>query len=433
MSSPEVLDLDLWYLKKDCKEKRRGPKCSPGTDVTRRKPGLCRMLDSSTGFAGELPVSSLVKEMLLSDSGQWCAEKGCSARMETFIQGKDYELWDRITDGPTIPIKLEDGKHVKKVRSEFTLDDLLALKKNAKAKNILVCGLGPAEYNRVSTCTTAKQIWDALVNAHEGTSQVTAIREANKDLAGMTLDKLVGNLRTYEMEINGTKMVKAWGFDLDDDEVDETALIALGDSDLKEEDDASEENCSLKKQVEQLDSSNNDLKSKVLKLTLSEKRKNTKSKEQEKVELELVKYKGECHNATEMMNKLSQEVSKLKLDLERANRWTNSSRIVHKLSETYHSEKTGLGFHKSLDVYPDLCYICENLGHPTTECPVAVKSRSSNLNLANKLSQIKKMVTKISQRNGSCNLLPVWARKNLIHSFTYKKGPKLVWVPKVNP
>ncbi|KAF3639147.1 hypothetical protein FXO37_24075 [Capsicum annuum] len=157
----------------------------------------------------------------------------------------------------TTKLNLEDGKHVKKVRTEFTPDDLLELKKNAKAKNILVCGLGPAEYNRISTCTTAKQIWDALVNAYEGTSQVRkfiisllfteykafkmkenktlhemittltaltneltslgkaiskeeqvekvlrvlpkskwnvkviAIREANKDLAGMTLDELV--------------------------------------------------------------------------------------------------------------------------------------------------------------------------------------------------------------------------------------------------
>ena len=147
----------------------------------------------------------------------------------------------------------------------------------------------------------------------------------------------------------------------------------------------------------------------------------------------MVKYKEECNNATEMVNKLSQEVSKLKLDLERANRWTNSSRIVHKLSERYHSEKVGLGFHKSLDVYQDLYYICGNLGHPTTECPVAAKSRSSSLNLANKLSLTKKRITKTDQRNGSHNLLPVWARRNLIHPFTHKKGPKLVWVPKVNP
>ncbi|KAM3200189.1 MDIS1-interacting receptor like kinase 2-like [Capsicum annuum] len=80
------------------------------------------------------------------------------ARMEMFIQGEDYELWDRITDGPTIPMKTVDGAQVRKERNKFTTDDLVALRKNTKVKNILVYGLGPAEYNRVSICTTVKQI-----------------------------------------------------------------------------------------------------------------------------------------------------------------------------------------------------------------------------------------------------------------------------------
>lgn len=46
----------------------------------------------------------------------------------------------------------------KKVASEFTAEDLFALRKNAKTKNILIYRLGPAEYNRMSNCTTAKQI-----------------------------------------------------------------------------------------------------------------------------------------------------------------------------------------------------------------------------------------------------------------------------------
>ena len=143
------------------------------------------------------------------------------------------------------------------------------LEKNAKAKCILVCGLGPDEFNRISGCTTLKKIWDTLVNAHEGTTQVrkfriaklcteyeafkmesgeslqdmitrfttivnelvslgkiytteeqvdkvlrtlprsweikvTAIREV-KDLTNMTLDELVGNLKTYEMNVDNAK------------------------------------------------------------------------------------------------------------------------------------------------------------------------------------------------------------------------------------
>ncbi|XP_047269540.1 uncharacterized protein LOC124899274 [Capsicum annuum] len=215
------------------------------------------------------------------------------ARMETFLQNVDYELWNRITDGPIIPMKIVDGEQVKKTRSEFTPEDLVALKKNAKAKNILVCGLSLTEYNRVSNCNTAKQIWDALVNAHEGTSQVrkfkiallfteyeafemgkneslqemitrltllvnelsslgkvlsteeqekkvlrvrpkskwnvkvTAIREA-KDLIRMSLDELVGNLKTYEMDMEDLNR----SFESDESD-DETALMAIGDSDME--------------------------------------------------------------------------------------------------------------------------------------------------------------------------------------------------------
>jgi len=151
-----------------------------------------------------------------------------------------------------------------------------------------------------------------------------------------------------------------------------------------------QENCTIEKQVAELDSSNNDLKFEILKLTLTENGKKAMSKEQESVELELEEYKQECSNAADMIKKLSQGVSKLKLDLERANRWTNSSRIVHKLSERNHNEETSLGFHKGFDDPKDLCYICGNLGHPTTECPMAAKSRSNNQNLANRFSQTKK-------------------------------------------
>lgn len=76
--------------------------------------------------------------------------------MENFIQPKDYELWDRITIGPTTPMKIIEGEKVKKVRSDFIPDDLISLKKNSKAKNILVCGLGLYNYNRISNCTTTK-------------------------------------------------------------------------------------------------------------------------------------------------------------------------------------------------------------------------------------------------------------------------------------
>jgi len=49
-------------------------------------------------------------------------------------------------------------------------------RKNAKAKKLLYFALGPDEYTRISECESAKDIWDALQIAHEGTNQVKQSR-----------------------------------------------------------------------------------------------------------------------------------------------------------------------------------------------------------------------------------------------------------------
>lgn len=66
------------------------------------------------------------------------------AQIKMFLQREDYRLWDRIINGPKIPMKLVNGKSVQKTKSEFNAEDLIPLKKYAKAKNILVYGLGPS-------------------------------------------------------------------------------------------------------------------------------------------------------------------------------------------------------------------------------------------------------------------------------------------------
>ncbi|KAH0715005.1 hypothetical protein KY284_007910 [Solanum tuberosum] len=94
-------------------------------------------------------------------------------RMEDFIQVEDYELLVRVTDGPLMPtIKDSEGKYIPKPKSQYAEADYKMLGKNAKAKCILVSGLGHDEFDRISGCTFAKQIWDTLQNAHEGTTQM---------------------------------------------------------------------------------------------------------------------------------------------------------------------------------------------------------------------------------------------------------------------
>ncbi|XP_019231865.1 PREDICTED: uncharacterized protein LOC109212653 [Nicotiana attenuata] len=116
-----------------------------------------------------------------------------------------------------------------KTGKEYTDADRKAVEKNFHAKKILVCGIGPEEYNRISACDTAKEIWEALQTAHEGTTQVKQSKidvltienklvrkilsilpspweskvntiTESKDLQELTIEELVGNLKTYEMK-----------------------------------------------------------------------------------------------------------------------------------------------------------------------------------------------------------------------------------------
>ena len=97
--------------------------------------------------------------------------------MENYIQDEDYELWMLIKNGPLIPKKIiEDGNSIPKEPKEFNTEDYKMMEKNAKAKKLLYFGLGADEYTRISECESAKEIWDALLTAHEGTNQVKQSR-----------------------------------------------------------------------------------------------------------------------------------------------------------------------------------------------------------------------------------------------------------------
>jgi len=82
-----------------------------------------------------------------------------------------------IKNGPLIPKMIkEDGTTIIKKPEEFNNEDYKMMEKNVKAKKLLYSSLGPDEYTRISECKSAKDIWDALKVAHEGTNQVKQSR-----------------------------------------------------------------------------------------------------------------------------------------------------------------------------------------------------------------------------------------------------------------
>ncbi|XP_070002780.1 uncharacterized protein [Nicotiana sylvestris] len=94
--------------------------------------------------------------------------------MHDFVMAEDSELWDIICDGPYFPTKAvgDLSLTMPKTRKEYTDADKKAVETHFRAKKILVCGMGPDEYNRISACEITKEIWKALQIAHEGTTQV---------------------------------------------------------------------------------------------------------------------------------------------------------------------------------------------------------------------------------------------------------------------
>ena len=92
--------------------------------------------------------------------------------MRIFIQVLDYNLWSIIMNGPHILTHTLNNLVMLKHECEWDDNDRRMAQLNAKAINILYCALSINEFNRVSFCSSAKEIWDRLEVTHEGTNQV---------------------------------------------------------------------------------------------------------------------------------------------------------------------------------------------------------------------------------------------------------------------
>ena len=90
-------------------------------------------------------------------------------RIRTYIRAQGYRLWQIIENGNLVP-RTEAG--VPKTEEQYTEGDWAMIEMNFKAMHILQSALTPKEYFRVSHLETAKEMWDALQVAHEGTSGV---------------------------------------------------------------------------------------------------------------------------------------------------------------------------------------------------------------------------------------------------------------------
>ncbi|GAV72737.1 DUF4219 domain-containing protein [Cephalotus follicularis] len=315
-----------------------------------------------------------------NDYNQW------KIKMSTFIQSLDYDLWDMIVFGLDLP-----KEYISKPRIKYNEKEKQMLKLNAKAKHILFCALSSNEFDRISSCESAKEIWDKLEDFH-----------GVKNVEGVT-----SCLMAMEEDTSEDESENEVNFTFDE-------LQNAYENLFKEYECVCLKNKSLKKNVISMSNEIENLKgenSKYLK------------------EIESLKDKNSFYmNEIEILNvssKLSidfmEENEKLKIEIDALKKsfsiFSNSSAKLDNLLGLQRCvfDKAGLGFKEMKNVKhfknffvkkvePQMCCnYCGRLGHISTSC---------------------------IYRDNFCygKTRKVWVPKGTL--MTNLKGPKFKWVPK---
>ncbi|XP_071724666.1 uncharacterized protein [Rutidosis leptorrhynchoides] len=113
-------------------------------------------------------------------------------KMKAFLRSKDPLEWDVVEKGitPAAASNTERGKETVETSgmSQEEINKRQAL--DAKAIYSLYCALSPTEYNRISSCVTAKEVWDRLHITYEGTDRVKETR----------INILLGQYESFKMK-----------------------------------------------------------------------------------------------------------------------------------------------------------------------------------------------------------------------------------------
>ena len=92
-----------------------------------------------------------------SNYGYW------KCRMTIFLQAIYFLVW-HIVESPYTPPTTEYANWTDEAKRKAIL--------NAKAMNALYCAIDQNEFNRISICNTAHDIWHSLEVIYEGTNEV---------------------------------------------------------------------------------------------------------------------------------------------------------------------------------------------------------------------------------------------------------------------
>ncbi|KAL5570631.1 hypothetical protein UlMin_027206 [Ulmus minor] len=93
-------------------------------------------------------------------------------KMISFLCSLDDDVWFFILEGYKIPAEVTEEGSVPKSRSKWTIREKRDSNMNSKALNVLFCGVDDLNFRYIQNCKIAKEAWDKLEVAHEGTDGV---------------------------------------------------------------------------------------------------------------------------------------------------------------------------------------------------------------------------------------------------------------------
>jgi hypothetical protein len=150
-------------------------------------------------------------------------------RMKAHLEAQGDGIWNAVAEGPFIPMSVVNGVGTPKILSSWDDDDKKKVLNDKKAINILQSALSMDEFFRISQCQTAKEIWDTLVETHEGTVEVKRSRlntlSQEYELFRMQPGESILNMQKRFVHL--TNHLKALGKTLTNDELNLKVLRSL--------------------------------------------------------------------------------------------------------------------------------------------------------------------------------------------------------------
>ncbi|KAL5545252.1 hypothetical protein UlMin_009036 [Ulmus minor] len=93
-------------------------------------------------------------------------------KMRSFLYSLDDDVWFSILEGYKIPAEVTEEGSIPKSRSKWIIQEKRDSNMNSKALNALFCGVDDLNFRYIQNCKIAKEAWDKLEVAHEGTDGV---------------------------------------------------------------------------------------------------------------------------------------------------------------------------------------------------------------------------------------------------------------------